>query len=367
MIQTGRIHNDWGKNILRSHHLKPGNDISLFFILEWEKENVISVIEDHLLENISSIAWDVDMLDTDFSYLSEHYNQFLQNIPEEDRAWMSCLLALSYENALSIATIWWAEAILVEGDDISQISSHDNKKHGFHYISHGDIPTWWTVYLSNTSLLSLLGESLVSEMTLLDLQEWENTVKSLIEEERYTDIHIFRITNGSIRNQRQIAPEWGKQSDILWGASTYMRALMRKISPIEKSRAFLDAIFATHKKIVQYIIFISGIILLFLLAYSLVDSLFNVVTTTSSDSKNELIKAQTLIEQSEKLTSNKQAFNSNIKSAEEILFKLRDDKLHMADTQELLSRYTNCWSQEVYLNHQIQSGRYITFMSIWTR
>ena len=45
-----------------------------------------------------------------------------------------------------------------------------------------------------------------------------------------------------------------------------------------------------------------------------------------------------MIIQSQKLTNNKQAFNTNIKEAEEILFKLRNEKVHMADTQELLSR-----------------------------
>jgi hypothetical protein len=337
MIESGRIHYDWGKKILRSHHLHPGNEISLFIILEWLKESAVSIIEDHLIENISSISWEVDTLDTDFWYLSERYNQFIQNISEEDKTWISCLIAISHLHSLSIATIGWAEAILVENEDISQISSHDAKKQGFHYISHWDIPDWWSVYLSNSSLTSLFWESLICDMTALDIWEWEDTVKSLIIEEKYTDLHIFRITH--IRSKKTRIVSWEKkQSDIIMETSSYVINFIKRILELDKIKNFLDQIFSIHKNTIQFIIFTFGVIILFLLAYSLVNSLFNVVSTTSWDTKNELIKAQILIDQSEKLTSNKQAFNKNIKSAEDILFRLRDDKLHMADTQDLLSR-----------------------------
>lgn len=59
-------------------------DISLFVILEGSKENIISVIEDHLLETLSTISWSEDTLENDFSYLTERYNQFIQNFEEDD-------------------------------------------------------------------------------------------------------------------------------------------------------------------------------------------------------------------------------------------------------------------------------------------
>jgi hypothetical protein len=54
--------------------------------------------------------------------------------------------------------------------------------------------------------------------------------------------------------------------------------------------------------------------------------------------KNQIIQAQTLIEESQKLTSNSAAFNANIKAAEDILFQIRDRQEYMKDTQELLLR-----------------------------
>jgi hypothetical protein len=62
------------------------------------------------------------------------------------------------------------------------------------------------------------------------------------------------------------------------------------------------------------------------------------MTSGSVDTKNQILKAKFLIESSQKLTSNPTAFNTNIKEAETILFALRQEKAHMADTQELMSR-----------------------------
>ncbi|MBP9779173.1 hypothetical protein KBD33_00950 [Candidatus Gracilibacteria bacterium] len=335
MIQTGRIHHDGGKNILRSHHLHPGNDISLFIIIEGNKESIVSIVEDHILESVSTISWEIHSLDTDFSYLSERYNQCIKSLGEEDTSGLSCLIGLLYDESLSVVTTGGANAILVERDEVSEISSHDSKKPGFHFISHGDIPTGSTVYLSNTALVSLFSESLLCEMSLLNLSEWENTVTALIEEEKYDSIHLFRISETTAKKTRSLA-SGTKQTDILGNAQSYISDFLDGFTPMKNIRNFLDGIILRHKGVIQYIIFIGGIVLLFLLAYSLVNSLFSVVNTSSGDSKNELIKAQTLIEESKKLTNNKQAFNANIKEAEEILFKLRDEKMHMYDTQKFL-------------------------------
>lgn len=330
------MHYDGGKNILRSHELHPGSDVSLFIILEWKKENIVSVIEDHLLESISSATWDEDGLDSDFSYLSERYNQFIQNIDTEDTSSTSCLIGLLYKNWLSLATTGNAEAILVEKDDISHISSHEEGKNWFHYISHGDIPPGSVVYLSNTSLKSTFWESFVIEMNSLSLDEWSETVHTLVEEEKYTDVHIFRIEN--LWPQRKDSQDRRKQSDIIQNTSDKFIWLIRKMWIFKKIQWYIDTLFSLHRKKLQYIILISGIIILFLLAYSLIHSLFSAMSSTSWDTKNSLIQAQTLIIESQKLTSNRTLFNKNIQEAENILFKLRDDKEHMADTEDLLSR-----------------------------
>lgn len=62
------------------------------------------------------------------------------------------------------------------------------------------------------------------------------------------------------------------------------------------------------------------------------------MSSPERDSKNQLIQAQELIDNSQKLVTNPVAFNKSISDAEKILFVLRDKRVYMADTQSLLSR-----------------------------
>ncbi len=83
---------------------------------------------------------------------------------------------------------------------------------------------------------------------------------------------------------------------------------------------------------------VTGWILFFWLIYILIWAIFTTVSVPQSDIKSQILAAQTLIESSQKLTSNSQAFNANIKEAENILFKIRDKQEYLKDTQELLQR-----------------------------
>jgi hypothetical protein len=70
-----------------------------------------------------------------------------------------------------------------------------------------------------------------------------------------------------------------------------------------------------------------------------------VLNTSTSDNKNLLIQAKTLIDDGEKLASNPAAFNTKITEAEKILFDLRKEQTHILDTQELLTRISTLKKQ----------------------
>ncbi len=71
--------------IIRSHVLHPHEDVTIVFIVSAERESVCSVIEDHLLESISSTEWKINEEEGDFEYVTERYNHFLGNLAESDR------------------------------------------------------------------------------------------------------------------------------------------------------------------------------------------------------------------------------------------------------------------------------------------
>ena len=128
MIQVIPIKRDLdGNTKLRTHVLSPRLGVTLTLTIEGGKENIISILEDHLLETISSVEWNTSEDDTDFTFLTENYNRFIRNLEPQDLVDISVAVSLLRNNMLTISTIGNATAYLVEGDDITPISYIDGR------------------------------------------------------------------------------------------------------------------------------------------------------------------------------------------------------------------------------------------------
>jgi hypothetical protein len=98
----------------RSHILHPQADITVILILSTPKNNVMSVIEDHLLESISSTEWKHGDEDTDFSFVTEKYNHFLSNLAQADMEEVRIVFAVERGGHLMVSSIGESEVVLVE-------------------------------------------------------------------------------------------------------------------------------------------------------------------------------------------------------------------------------------------------------------
>lgn len=363
MIQISTLHHKGDKwtKIVRSHKLNPNDMVSIFCVIEWKKENIVSILEDHLLEMISWVEWQIHDIDADFSYVAEHFNHFIKNIDSDDLTGISLVLWALYKNTLIITTIGNAQALLIEKHgEVSIISVEDQGRYEFHSISSWEIPVWWTVYIANNQLSKILWEDILFEFSELDSTAWINTANEVLRREYSSDVHIFRITNWEIRSfNKKWEGSSGAQiiSDKIWNI---LHSLQSKFIDQEWIQ-WIKMMPSPDNKKTQYIFLAVWIVLLFILSYSLISAISGIVHTSSTDSRNQLLEAQSLIEQSQKLTNNPTAFSINIKKAEEILFSLRDKKEHMADTQDLLWRI-EAMKKEVNDIQSIDMSRYATIM-----
>jgi hypothetical protein len=85
--------------------LHPQSDITIIVILSTPKTNVMSVIEDHLLESISSTEWKHGEEDTDFSYVTEKFNHFLSNLAHSDMETIAIVFAVERGGHLMVSSI----------------------------------------------------------------------------------------------------------------------------------------------------------------------------------------------------------------------------------------------------------------------
>lgn len=111
-----RSENIQSKYIVRTHVLHPHEGLTAICMLRTNKENVLSVIEDHLLESLSSTDWQEKEEESDFAFVTEKYNHFLKNLVEEDKENIHVLFAIIRGNHLIVSTIGDIYPILLESN-----------------------------------------------------------------------------------------------------------------------------------------------------------------------------------------------------------------------------------------------------------
>ena len=344
MIQVNSLHYNYPASTrsTRSHTLTPHDAVTIFCIIDGANESIVSIIEDHILENISSTEWNTRETSQDFSYITEHYNKFITSFSKEDIIDLRVLFGMLQWDTLTLSTIWGTSGIFIEANDkIIDITVRENNSYEFHSITKWKVPNWSTVYLSNDAIDSILGADVLIEFTNLPSDIWSETSKKIIEREVMNNLHIIRISGNdntvitptSYRDKR-------KQSDVFRQHSALFVEYVRSKKMWERTRWLIQKLPTLENKSYLYPFLLIGIIILFTLAYSLVSSILFVIWNNTSDEKNLLIHAKTLIDEWEKLSNNPTAFNLKISEAEKILFDLRKEEKHIIDTQWLLERIT---------------------------
>lgn len=351
MIQVNSLHynHPQSQRSTRSHTLTPHDAVTLFCIIDGENESSVSIIEDHILESISQSEWNIRQTAQDFGYITEHYNSFVVGLPKEDISDIRILLGMLQWEDLSLSTVWGTHGVFIESNgNLIDITVHENKSYEFHSITTGKIPVWATVYLANDDIENIIGKDILDELSRLTPDVWGDTSKRMLEREMTDNMHIIRLSRRTYEApSMETRGKKKKQSDILRDRWAILVEYMRSKKMWEKTKWVIQKLPTLENKKHQYLFLSIGIVILFILAYSLISSILWVLSTTTSDSKNLLIQAKILIDDGQKLANNPTAFNTKIAEAEKILFDLRKEQTHMVDTQELLSRIASM-KKEVY-------------------
>ena len=350
MLQISGLHHNHptSTRATRSHILTPHDAVSLFCIIDGESESTVSILEDHILESISSTEWNMRETSHDFSYITEHYNSFVTHFPREDISDIRILIGMLQGEDLTLSTVWGTHGVFIEGSgEFIDITVHENRSHEFHSITTGKIPVGATVYLANDDIEHILGHDVLGELASLPPDIWSDTSKRTIEREIWVNLHIIRLSRRIYTTPTIVSTRWRKQADILRDRGVVLVEYIRSKRMWEKTKWLIQKLPTLSNTRYQFAFLAIGVVLLFALAYSLVSSILWVLSTNTSDTKNLLIQANILIDDGQKLSGNATAFNTKITQAEKILFDLRKEQTHMVDTQKLLDRIASM-KKEVY-------------------
>jgi hypothetical protein len=198
---------------MRSHVIHPAPGLSLLCIVGSPKENVTSVVEDHLLETLSGIEWNEGEEDTDFSYVTEKCNHFLGNLAEEDEIKVQIIFGIEKAGHLMVASIGECEVILEERDGkLSHIHEDTRGHHRFELISSGDIPHGGTIFIVSKALESSLGDSFYHDAARPESDIFGSMTQEALSRELRETAHIIRIRK---EGQKKESPEKKRRTPIL--------------------------------------------------------------------------------------------------------------------------------------------------------
>lgn len=365
MIQVNSLHYNYATSgrFTRSHTLTPHDAVTIFCIIDGSNESTVSILEDHILESISSTDWNIRELSQDFSYVTERYNNLIKNFDTEDLSSIRVLLAMLEWDNLTLATIGGTHGILLEKNwNITDITVHENKHYEFHSISSGKIWLGSTVYLASNNIEQILGSEILDELSRLEASAWIETSTNLLEREVSNNLHIMRLSRRTPEvNFPAFSREKRKQSDILRDKWSLLIEYMRSKKMWENTKKYIRKLPTLENKKYQYAFLSIGVVLLFILSYSLISSILGVFENNKSDSKNLLIQAKIYIEEWKKISINPAAFNAKITQAEKILFDLRKEQIYTKDIQELLEQIASI-KKEVYDIQTIDMSRFATII-----
>lgn len=329
---------------IRSHVLHPHDEISVICIVSAPKENIVSILEDHLLESISSTGWNHGDEEADFTYITEKYNHFQRNLAPEDLRDTSALFAVIHEDEMMISVIGSMCALLREKNgDLNTIAENQEEETEFTSVSSGKIPSGAQFFLSSKPLSSFLSDDFFDESANLSLAAFSETLEWILKRDAHDTIHIIRITGEKIQEKKskplfRSSKKASQQIDIARGFLQSMRESLFYNRHTERILEEIRLFVGKRNTHILITFLLIGASLFFGLIYVLIWALFTVSNNPQIDIKSQILQAKELIEKGQNLTSNSAAFNQNIKQAEDILFKIRDKQEYMKDTQELLQR-----------------------------
>jgi serine/threonine protein phosphatase PrpC len=161
------------------------------------------------------MEWIDTSIGPDFTYISENFNHFIQNIDESDRIGTGVILAVLIENQLIFSHIGDTSILLVEEDGtITSLNNNNPEKTEFEAISNGEIMPGGHIYLSSSALEDRISDDLLRDLSLLTSAEWRTIVHDVLDQEFQDSVHIAHIHNQ--KEQRQVSiPRSKKQIDIL--------------------------------------------------------------------------------------------------------------------------------------------------------
>lgn len=326
--------NDKANNNTSSKTLEITKDISAFVLVSNNRALGVNLIfnkaVDTLIENLSK----EDQITYDsFSYSLDQINSFIKNLENEgsDMRNLDLLIWMRDWEDFHFSKIGNPSCYLYSSGIITEIDYLENRTTEFSYISSGKLKWGDYIALSSTRLLDYLTKTDINDsIELGEVDDVVNNIYEIFEEEAPNEnIDLVVIKNCAeieeIQEENQLS-EYAKSvllrvSDNKYAKRAYAYGLLAKDKVIKQNKHIKSGIF------------VSGILVSFVLLYALVSGVISVATEKNDkvEYKDLLNKANIVTNIARSNKENKEVFLKNIEEAEMLIEKVKKRGLYAHD------------------------------------
>lgn len=333
-FEIKNIESNLSQNTTVSKKIEIDEELTCFIVIDSSNNKIVqpilNKIVDYILDNINA-------KDTynKFSVALENINFFIKTLKskDEENQELNIIIALLEKNNLHFSKIWKSSCFLINSkNDFLEITDKNDKTVSFDYISSGKLTFWERVILSSLNLWELLTQSDFEDLS--SISEPKNildVIWDILKEEKIdTNVWIVCLKYETIWEQKTLNQNVEKIKHITY--KLFDNNLSKKSIALY---LILKEKIEKKWKIVKNVIFVSWILLSTILLFSIISSLLSssIENSKNTEYKTYLIQAREYIRLANQNLANKEAFDLNIKKAEELVAKVTEQKLFLNDIQ----------------------------------
>ena len=319
-------------------HISLDHKLDFFMAIDSNKKDFASIIENKILDFI------IDKISSnntykDFSNALEKINKIIKTYKENNNTqeiYLNILISVLNKNDFIFSNIWKSSLYLIKDtNETIEITDKNENKKEFNYIFEWNLDNWDILIMSPSRLLEYLSYSDFTDSAVLWKIEKINKNIELIISWENLNKNIWTLAI-KYWHERQIPT---KNKAIIEKINKFSLKLMDN-NFIKITIAYFNIIkekIEKKSKTVKSLLLVAGIIVATILLFQILSK--TIWTITINDNTIEYQEQLELARKYKSIASdnytNSEVFNQNIRASEEIIYKMKDEKIFIDDIKIL--------------------------------
>ena len=324
------------ENTLIKRNVSLDKDLDCFILIDTDDANfwdlILNNILDFLIDKVSQ-----KNTYTDFSIALESVNSFIKTweIDTDKKLKLNIIIWILNENNYIFSNIWKSSCYLINNNnEVIELTNKEENKKEFNFVSSWNIWDNEIIVSSTKRLLNYLSKSDLLDGLILseDIKIFNKNIKNILLSELLEEnVLVSSLRYTSLRSDEKLT-----KMDIF--KDHLIKSLDNKISKnIIAYLLVLKDKLNTQTKMIKNIVLLAGISIWVIFLYSILSTV--VWITTQNDqkelAKENIIKAKTYIRIASENVANSEAFELNIKNAEDLLTDIEENQIFLNDIAKI--------------------------------